>query len=59
MGCGSISRYKYAHKDFWTQNMHTKIFFSQMMLKVFLITCTQLKINLEVIITLQITQTLN
>ena len=43
------------HKDFWTQNLHAKFFFAQMMLKEFLITCIQMKIDLEVIISLKIT----
>ena len=43
------------HKDFWTQNLHTNFLFAQKMLKVFLINCIQMKIDLEVIISLQIT----
>ena len=48
-----------AHKDFWTQKMQAKFLFAKMMLKVFLITCIRMKIDLEVIISLQITYILN
>ena len=44
-----------SHKDFWTQILHAKFLFDQMMLNVFLITCILMKIDLEVIISLQIT----
>ena len=47
------------HKDFWTLNLHAKFFFAKMMQKVFLITCMLMKINLKVIISLQINYNLN
>ena len=50
-----MSKLHKAHKDFWTQILHAKFLFAQMMLNVFLITCILMKIDLEVIISLQIT----
>ena len=38
-----------AHKDFWTQKMHAKLFFAEMIVKVFLIMYMQIKIDLKVI----------
>ena len=48
-----------SHKDFWTQILHANFFFAKMLQKVFLITCMLMKINLKVIISLQINYNLN